>query len=232
MQNRLITCGVVASIVVAFAGAMLAQPGMTVPSAVLSAADGSPVEFAMALANSAVPAGLEVREADDRMPPNWPTINGRPPAWFDADRTKRVSATDVVEAFNRERRDYQAVLMGPVVVIRPVGERLAVIDQASPILGPTPVTGVMTAARRVFSDFVPGLTGPTLNSYGRKGEDLNITLDGSRRTVVDTLNQIVLQAGPRAWVVTTRQEGQDIRLASFGFIDTEGNRRTQEVSSR
>jgi hypothetical protein len=67
------------------------------------------------------------------------------------------------------------------------------LDEPSAITAPTKITGVMTAAQRVFSQVNPALAGPALGSmYGHMhGEDLTVILDGSGRTVIDTLNQIV-----------------------------------------
>lgn len=213
---------------------MAAQARVTVPSAVLAAAAASPLEFAMALANASVPAGLEIRESEDVLPASWPTVNGRRPAWFNADRTHRIAATEVVDAFNGSRRDYHAVLMGQVLVIRPVGGTLAFLDQPSAISGPTHVTGAMAAATRVFTDLFPELSGPILNSGGRKGDDVPVVLDGGARKVkvIDTLNQIVLQAPLRTWVVTTRQQAQDVRVISYGLIEADGSRRIQRLSAR
>lgn len=231
MRSHIVSFGVVASGVLAASGFMAAQAGVTVPSAVLAAAEASPVEFVMALANASVPAGLEIRESEDVLPASWPTVNGRRPAWFNADRTNRIAATEVVTAFNGSRRDYRAVLTGQVLVIRPIGGTLPFLDQPSAISGPTHVTGAMAAARRVFADLVPGLSGPVLNSLGHKGDDVPVVLDGGSRKVIDTLNQIVLQAPPRTWVVTTRRQAEDVRVSSFGFIEADGSRRIQRVKT-
>jgi len=211
---------------------MAPQAQVTVPSAVLAVADSSPFEFAMALANASVPAGLEIRESDDVLPAGYPTLDGKRPAWFNADRTHRIAGTEVVEAFNRSRRDYRAILMGQVLVIRPVEGTLTFLDQPSSISTPTPVTGAMAAVRRVFADLFPTLSGPILNSLGHKGDDVPVVLDGGARRVIDTLNQVVLQAPPRTWVVTTRQQEGNVRLISFGLIEADGSRRTQGVRAR
>ena len=231
MRDWLVLLGVAAIGVLTGSSFIAAQTGLTVPSAVRVAAEASPVEFAMALANAAVPAGLEIRESDNVMPASWPTINGRRPAWFNADRIDRIAMTELIDAFNASRRDYRAVLMGQVLVIRPVDGTFAFLDQASAISSPTRVTGAMAAARRVFADLVP-MSGVAPNSIGHKGDDLPVVLDGGGLRVIDTLNQIVLQAPPRTWVVTTRQDAHEVRVVSIGLIEADGSRRTLGLGAR
>ena len=211
---------------------VMTQARVTVPAAVLAAAEASPVELVMALANASVPAGLEIREPDDLLPAGWPTVNGQRPAWFNANPTARIPASQMVNTFNRSQSDYRAVLIGEVVIIRPVRGSAAFLDQPSTISGRTTVLGAMAGARRIFADLEPGLSGPVLNSFGRQGDDVPVVVDGRASTVIDTLNQIVLQASPRAWVVTTRQEPQDVRIISFGFIERDGSRRIQRLLPR
>lgn len=210
-------------------GAAAVQDNATAPSGVLAAAQSSPVEFAMALANGAVPAGLEVRESDDVVPSNWPTVNDRRPPWFNADRTKRVAVTEVVRAFNESRRDYHAALMGQVIVIRPIDGTLQLLDQASGISGRTQVAGSMAAATRVFSAMIPELSGPLLNSIGHKSDAVQVVFGDGMRRVIDDLNQISLQTPPRTWVVTTRKRGDEVVLSAYGFIEADGSRRTQRL---
>jgi hypothetical protein len=177
----------------------VAQVGVTVPSSLLVAAQRSPVEFAMALANASVPAGLEIRESDDVPPDARPTSK--------VDREREVPVSEVVKAFEARRRDYRVVVMQGVLVIRPIDGTLSFLDEASTIDPPVSVVGVMASVRRVLSPLDPRLSGVVLNSYGRKGEDVPVMLDGSGgRQVIDTLNQIVKQAPPRTWVVTTRRK--------------------------
>ena len=47
--------------------------------------------------------------------------------------------------------------------------------------------------------------------------------------VMDTLNQIVRQTAPHTWVVTTRKEGDAVRIVGFGFLNAAGGRRTQPM---
>ena len=65
----------------------------TVPSSLSLAAQQSPVEFAMALANASVPSGLEIRESDD-VPPS-----GRPASKVDSEQ--RVAASELVRHSTR-----------------------------------------------------------------------------------------------------------------------------------
>lgn len=206
---------------VAASTVMAGQTGLTVPASLLVAAKQSPVEFAMALAYTSTPSGLEIRETDDVMP-------SRPPA-FDIDPKQRVPLAELVTTFNAQHRDYRAVVMrGGVTVVRPVKGTLPFLDEPSSLSQVVTITGVMAAARQVFAAVDPGLMGPILNSLGHKGEDLPVVLDGSGgRTVIDTLNQIVTQAPGRVWMVTTRQEQDAVQVISFGFIEANGRRRAQ-----
>jgi hypothetical protein len=200
-----------------------AQRGPSVPSALLAWADRSPVEFAMALAYASVPAGLEIRESDDIPPSTRPQLT--------IDPARNIQASELARAFNSQRSDYDAALMGRVLVIRPTGSALPFLDQPSPIDSPLTVTGLMAAAREVFSVLDPGLRGPILNSLGRDSDRIPIVLDGrGARKVIDTLNQIVLQAAPsHSWFVTTRKEPDGMRVVAFGIIEANGTRRTQRL---
>lgn len=177
------------------------------PASLLVEAQRSPVDFAAALAKASVPAGLEIRESDDGPPSGEPLIN--------VDPERRVPVSDVVKAFGAQHRDYRAVEMRGAVVIRPIAGILPFLDEASTIRPSVTVIGVMAAARHVFDPLRPGLaTAVVLDSMG-KGEDVPVVLDGrGGRTVIDTLNQIVKQAPPRTWVVTTRKGGKDVRIVS------------------
>ena len=199
---------------------MVDQISVTVPSSLLVAASQPLVDFAFALADASIPAGLEIRESDDE-PPLRPAFN--------IDPKQRVPLNDLVTTFNVHRHDYRAVVMhGGVMVIRPVERKVPFLDGPSPISQEVTVTGLMAAARRVFAALDPRLTGPVLNSIGHKGDDIPVALDGSGgRTVMDTLNQILTQAPGRVWVVTTREEPDGLRVISFGLIEAGGSRRTQ-----
>lgn len=213
----------IALVGLAVSTAMADQTGLTVPSSLLVAASQSPVEFAMALAYASIPSGLEIKESDD-VPPS------RPPA-FDIDPQRRVALDDLVTTFNVQHRDYRAVVMrGGVIVVRPIDRTLSFLDKPSSLSQEVTVTGVMAAARHVFAAVDPGLTGPVLNSIGRKVDNIPVVLDGTGgRTVIDTLNQIVTQAPGCVWVVTTRDQQNGLRVIGFGFIQGDGSRRTQPM---
>jgi hypothetical protein len=149
---------------------------------------------------------------------------------FSIHRTRRIAAAELVRAFNAQHNDCRAVLMGDVLVIRPLAGRLPFLDQRSTVDSPITVTGAMAAARRVFSQLDTGLLGPVLNSLGRESDEIPILLDGNgTRTVIEMLNQIALQAPSSAWVVTTRHERGEVQVVSFGFLEGNGSRRTQRV---
>lgn len=194
-----------------------------VPSYLLAAARRPPIEFAMALLSASVACGLEIREPEDR-PHEGPVSKIGPEG--------NVLIIDVVKAFEAHHGDYRAAIVGGVLVIRPRKDVLPFLDAPSTINRPTPVTGVMAAARRVFFDLRPGLSGGVaVNSLGHPGADIRVVLDGSGgRKVIDTLNQIVVQARGLAWVVITRKEqGGNVRIVSFGQLAANGSRRRVDM---
>jgi hypothetical protein len=199
-------------------GLVSSQAPATVPSSLAGSAKRSPLELVGALAAASVPAGLEIRHSDDVLPSPWP------PAFRDSKR--RVPIADVLAAFNAARQDYRGVAAkGGVVVLRPADGRLPFLDQGSTIPAGTTVTGVMAAARRVFSQLDPALTGAVAGSGSMKGAGIRIALDGSDgRTVLDTLNQIAVQAPGHAWVITTVRERDATKIAELGFIHGDGTR--------
>ncbi len=220
MLRYIAIAGVV--VMLALSSSTSAQVRPTVPSALLAWAGRSPVEFAMALAYASVPSGLEIRESDD-IPPS-----ARPE--FKIDPAQNIHASELAKAFNSNRSDYRAVVMGEVLVIRPTEDRMPFLDLPSTIDSPLRVTGLMAAARQVFSALDPGLRGPVLNSMGRESDTIPIVLDGGgAHKVIDTLNQIVLQARSRTWFVTTRKEREGIHVVGFGIIEANGARRTQPM---
>jgi hypothetical protein len=206
-------------VLVAAPNLIVNQNSITVPSSLVLAASGRLVEFAFALAEASVPAGLEIREIDDGSPLRPSSIS---------DKNLRVPLDDVITAFNWRQQEYHAVMRRGVMVIRPVSGNLPFLGRQSPITQEVRTTALMAAETRVFADLDPVLRGPILNSIGHKGDDIPVTLDGSGgRTVIDTLNQIVTQAPGRVWVVTTREESDGICAVSFGLFQAGGSRRTQ-----
>jgi hypothetical protein len=191
------------------------QTGPGVPSILMAAAQRPPIEFGMMLAKTSVPAGIELLQADD-VAPNQPMPR--------VDSDSRVPLDDVAKAFETYNPKYTARVFGGVLVIRPKEGAFPFLDAPSSISGPTAVTGVRAAQRRVFSELSPGLLGPVLNSYGRPGEDIPIVLDGSGgRRVVDTLNQIAAQAPGWVWWVSVKhREDTAVDQVSFGVLDPTG----------
>jgi hypothetical protein len=183
-------------------------------------AQRSPWEFAMLLANASVPSGLELLDIDDVRPLKRPD--------FSLDRTAKIPANDLVKAFNSQHSDYHATLMDGVFVIRPVVRPVRFLDQPCALNSPIVVTGLLSAARRLFAPLDPslsnglGTTGSFVNAAPDElGENIPITVDGDRR-VIDNLNQIVRQS-PRTWyVVTKSRPDNERRIIRFGFIHSQG----------
>ena len=195
--------------------------GVAVPAALIEAAQQSPVDFAAALAGASVPSGFEIKDADDGPPSELATAP--------VDPNRKVAMADVIRAFEDRHSGYRARMIRGTLVVRPVEGALAFLDEPSTIYPPVKVTGIMEAARRIFLPLDARLAGAGLG-VGRPGDFVPVAIDGSGgRTVIDTLNQIVTQVSGRAWVVTTRKQGSDIRVSGFGFIEGDGSRRTHPL---
>lgn len=190
-----------------------------VPSALLVAAQQSPLELVMALADASVPAGLELLSSD-RLP-------RRKPA-FDVEPRPTVGLTDLRQAFNTRHADYRAAVLDDVLVVRPTRRTAAYLDQDSN-LEPIVITGVMAAARKIFADLDPalarpgGLAGSAINlDPQERGEYTDVSLDGRGRKVIDVLNQLAKQS-QRAWVVITSNDDRPPRVLEFGLIHRGGS---------
>jgi hypothetical protein len=218
--------------VLAFAivGAALAPAPDTVPAGLLLLADRAALEFATLLATAHVPAGIELREADDVYAAGHPEFNPT----FNFDEATTIPAGDLVNAFNAKHCCYRAEWTDGVFVIRPVDERTEFLEELSSINEPIRVTGVMDAARRVMCQLVPSLCqgamiGGQLGSPETAGFYDSVTIDGTGTTVMETLNQIVRQS-PRTWNVVTRLESGQWRIIRYGFIHAHGQRTIQRLS--
>jgi hypothetical protein len=203
-----LTCGTV----------VFSQTNQAVPASLLLKSQASPFEFAMLLAETAVPSGLELRESDNVRPRLKPDFN--------IERAQKAQAADLVKAFNSRHSDYRATWMDGVFVIRPTQKTAQYLDEPL-VREPIAVTGVTTAANHVFAPLDPTLlTGAFIGSYfgdsADRGDDIPISLDdtGGPR-VIDRLNQIVRQA-PRTWYVLTREVENKVRIVRFGFIQRGG----------
>lgn len=196
--------------------AAVAQRPLMVPSDLLSQVKRAPLEFAVFLANASVPTGIEIKEGDDAYP-------RRPPiARKESQAIEQIPVIDLVMAFNAQQRDYSAAVIGDVFVIRPTSGRAAFLDSASRIVPRVAVVGVIEAERTILSPLSPGLLTPMIGagsgSEALKGLTTEFVLDGSDgRTVLDTLNQIVLRL-PGAWQATTRERQGRSEIVKFGFI--------------
>ena len=205
-----------------------AQRQPMVPPYLLSAAERPPLEVTFLLANAGIPCGIEIRESDDVVP--------RPPADARRDLLQQVPASMVVEAFNASHREYRAALVDGVFVIQPSAGRASFLDSPSVIVPRITIVGTMEALRRILSPLDTRLLSPHIGGgigpEAAKGLTARFVLDGSGpRRVIDTLNQLVLQM-PGAWEVTTRQYGQEWKIAKFGFIYGDRSRSQETIPTR
>lgn len=201
-----------------------------VPAYLLQAAQGPPIEFGMALLSASVPCGLEIKERDNRAHSGLVSKRAT---------EKQMPLAEVLRAFQASHAEYTAQVTMGVVVIRPRTDFLAFLDAPSRIAERTSVPDVTQAARTVFSQAYPGLTGGIVVGAGpHSWPDSPVVLDGSGgRTVLDTLNQIATQAVGRGWLVTTRSENGRVLAVEVKLFDERGNRRgftldKKELTSR
>jgi hypothetical protein len=202
------------------------KQGQTVPAALLVHASRPVSDFTQYLAEMSVPAGVEIRRIDN--------------AWFsqlesNIDRKATVALQEVIQAFNKSHREYQAQLMDGVLVVRPIQRTATFLDQSS-TLQRVDVTGVRTALDRVFAQLKPALAGAggrTGSYLGGAADDFGdqtvISLDGIDRRVIDVLNQIVRQA-PRTWLVETSDDDTSARVVRFGMLLPNGKGSIQQLN--
>jgi hypothetical protein len=210
MTQLLFCC---AACIVATLGVAVKEQTDTVPFYLVAAAERPFAEFMMLVAHASVRAGIELKEIDNAAVTGTPI---RPKG-----ETKQVPREELVAAIHARKPGYQATWDRDVLLIRPVNGRLKFLDTPSTLTSATAIVGVMQSLRTIMAPLDPRLLRPAVGT-GRGWEALralsaNITLDGSNgRTVIDTLNQVVLQ-NPGAWHVMTRFEGGEWRVSEFGF---------------
>jgi len=225
MRTFVVSCRVVA-VVACFGVAVVAQRPLTVPRDLLATVERPPLEFAMVLSAEAIPAGIEIKDADDVVP-------FKPPV-FKAERDlNQVPLGDLVDAFDAANDDYGAALIDGVFVIRPREGRAAFLDAPSSLDGVVMVTGLMEAQQAIFAQLSPRVLDPMIRvDHGGEAAKAFVTefsLDGTGgRRVVDTLNEIALKM-PGAWQVTTREHDGEAEIAKFGFIYSDFNRSLRNV---
>jgi hypothetical protein len=191
------------------------------PSALSVTAKLRPVEFAMLLANAAIPVGLEVDVAD-RSPSSMPP--------FDVAKELSAPAPSVVAAFNSNHRDYRATVLDGVIVIRPSANQASYLTEK---IGADELvqTGAMRALQRVFSGLTPnprlrsegGLVGSRLGVTGTDAGDYSTVTLRSGTTVLDALNDIALQSG-QGWVVVTAGAGGSAEIVQAGLLHKRGSK--------
>jgi len=215
-----------AILALAIGGAALAPVADTVPVGLLVLADRAPLEFATLLATAHVPAGIELKEADDVYARGHPEFDPT----FNFDETSRIPAPDLVNAFNAKHCCYHAGWMNGVFVMRPVEGRTTFLDQPSSIKESVHITGAMDAARRVMcqldASLCAGATGGVLGNMETAGSFDLVTIDGTGTSGIDTFNQLVRQS-PRAWNVVTSSVSGRLEIIRYGLIHAHGQRTIQ-----
>lgn len=166
---------------------------------------------------NAIPCGLEVMAVD--APPEKFAVRSD-----ELSELAPMTVASVVNAFNERHANYQAKMMDGVVVIRPT--RPSVYIDSNPGLGRIDGRGLMWLAGMVFLPLDPSLARrPTVGSVlsrpgdvADRGGDIEMAVDGSGRTVLNILNDIVKRAPTHAWLVRTSKE----KILSFGFVNGDG----------
>lgn len=209
-----------------FIGAIVLQPGSQVPAALLAAVGEPPLVFIGLLAEAAVPAGLEIKQPERFRPAS---------KAYDIDRDSTTSVAELIKVFNLSNRDYRAESMADVVVIRPAERKAAYLDSSAPP-GWISGRGLMSMTEKLFAPLHPtlaisgGRPGSLLSPMGMeidRGENVQLTVDATRRRVIDVLNEIAKQAPGHPWLVTT--DDPAAKIVRFGFMHRHGTTTEQPL---
>ena len=207
-------------LVTALAAALLGQSGYSVPAALAVGASSSPMAFVQFCAELSVPCGLEILETDRASASNTRTDIGRGGA---------VSASIVIDAFNKTHSDYRAADFDGVIVIRPSQQRARYLDSIARV-GTLHERGLMTLGEHLFAPLDAALTKPggRGGSYASptgvdvdRGEDVELTIQADGRSVIDILNEVATLAPGHPWLVVTSNE-EIARVVQFGFVHRYG----------
>ena len=182
-----------------------------------------PKDFVGALVDAGIPAGLELRRSDDSQPE-------MPDSLRYPDRDNRVRwppATEIVERFNQQHRDYRAEVIDGVIVVRPIEQRSMTLDREVEVEQRI-VLGAMDAERAWLTAIDPtlgvgGVAGSTMSSPERRGDGVPIYVGGVRQSLVSGLNAIVRQVPHQAWLVITERRGDRTVVVQFGLIHADAS---------
>jgi hypothetical protein len=195
----------------------IAQSSERLPAALLAETSRDPAGFIRVLADNAIPAGLEIREAD---------VQPRARQRVDLDRRESTDASQVIASFNRVHADYQAALVDGVIVIRPAKRMPDYLDQPAQV-GQFTSKGLMPAVKKVFAPLDPKLGGGggELGSYlgpvgitVDHGEQADVTVDARGVTTLSVLNHIARQAPGHPWLVVVAYVEDAPRIVRVGFV--------------
>lgn len=151
----------------------------------------------------AIACGLELKESD--------ILHGSEIVPVALSPSAHTTATEVVAIFNENNATYRASMTEGVVVIRPAHGTAAYLDSA-PGLTKIEGRGLMWLVGNAFIPLDPSFAGrsglgselgPADGTRPDTGEDIYMEIDGSGRSVVSILNEIVRKAPTHAWLVTT-----------------------------
>jgi len=205
-----------------------AQMAPHVPRGLLRATGAHPLAFVRLLAESGVPAGIEIKQQDRmRVAPLEKSEQGPP---------STVPLSELASAFNAAHADYQASITDGVLIVRPRQIQQDYLDAGAP---PRELSGVglMPVATQLFVPLdskLQGGAGQAASMLGPigievdRGEQIPIRVNGSGRTVLQVLNDIALQAPGHPWFVAT--EGQPAKIIRFGFVHKHGTTTEQSIT--
>jgi hypothetical protein len=211
----------------ALAVLLVLQTGRLVPESLVEAARANPYTFVHLLSQTGVPAGLELREADR------PRRGDFRPQWQPEALAKQelISLDDVLAEFNRAQKIYRAEFVSGVVTIRPSERRTTYLDSRG-VTDTIRERGLMNFASRLFAPLSSAIQSPTggrisvlsspLGLAIDRGEDVDIELDPTGKTIVQLLNDVVARTAHQAWLIVTADSASPTREAPqvvrFGFI--------------
>lgn len=216
------TLGVIGALCVLSSKSVSVVPlqSFDVPAGLLSLASEPSLTFVKYLVATGVPSGIEIKEPD--LP-----RSGRQKK--DVDGRAKISAVELVQAFNDRHSDYRAEVQSGTIVIRPVNRQSHDLDLAAP-QGLIQVRGAMQALERVFRQLDPslgapgGIVGSVLSSGADtdRGDQLNISIDPSGLPILGVLDHLAALIPGHAWLVIT-DAGEPSSIIRIGLIHRDGS---------
>jgi hypothetical protein len=169
------------------------------------AGEERPEIFLKHLVLASIPAGGEILHFDSRL------LGATSKPW--PPEVATASRQELVVAFNNGHVDYEAKLMGEVIVIRPSGIEGTPLEEKAPVQR-IQARGLIAAIQQLY--------GKSAGQSGvfYRGADPAVVFDMSvaDMPIIQVLNKLVTQARGNAWVVDGRAAAGVLFVQANGFI--------------